>query len=118
MVDKKQNRLRRGKRTRMKIRELGVPSLLVHKTSRHIYAQILSAEGDKVLAAVSTNQADIKADLDYTGNCAAAEKVGAAIAAKAKDLGIDQLAFDRAGYQYHGRVKALADAARLNGLKF
>lgn len=118
MIHKKQNRIRRGKRTRMHIRRLAMPSLVVHKTPRHMYAQILSAEGDRVLATVSTTQAAIKEGLTYTGNQAAAEKVGAGIAVKAKELGIERIAFDRSGFHYHGRVKALADAARANGLEF
>lgn len=117
-MNKKQSRIRRGKRTRMKIREMAVPSLVVHKTPRHIYAQIVSAKGDRVLATVSTLQTDIRTGLNYTGNQSAAEKVGAEIASKAKALGISRLAFDRSGFQYHGRVKALADAARANGLEF
>lgn len=117
-MDKKETRLRRARRTRAKIRELGVYRLCVSKTPQHIYAQILSPAGDKVLAAASTVEAGMKKGLGHTGNVAAAVAVGKAIAAKAKAAGIEQVAFDRAGFKYHGRIKALADAARENGLQF
>lgn len=117
-MDKKESRLRRARRTRAKIRELGVYRLCVSKTPRHIYAQILSPAGDKVLAAASTVEATVKKSLGHTGNVAAAAAIGKAIAAKAKAAGIEQVAFDRAGFKYHGRIKALADAARENGLQF
>lgn len=118
MNQKKISRVRRGKRTRLNIRESGKISLLVNKTSRHIYAQIISSEGDKVLACVSTLHADIKNSVKCTGNIAAAVKVGIAIAEKAKALGLAEIAFDRNGFRFHGRVKALAEAAREAGLKF
>jgi large subunit ribosomal protein L18 len=116
-MDKKQNRLRRARRTRAKIRELGVPRLSVHRTAQHIYAQVIAADGGTVLASASTMQADVRKSLKGTGNVAAAEAVGKAIAEKAKLAGIEQVAFDRSGFRYHGRVKALADAAREQGLR-
>ena len=117
-LDSKENRLRRSRRTRAKIRELGVQRLTVHRTPRHIYAQIIDASGDKVLAAASTVQKDLRAGLGNTGNCEAAAAVGKAIAEKAQKAGVESVAFDRSGFRYHGRVKALADAAREAGLKF
>lgn len=118
MNQKKINRIRRGKRTRFNIRESGKVSLVINKTPRHIYAQIISGEGDKVLAAASTLQADIKNSVKSTGNVDAAAKVGTAIAEKAKAIGVVDIAFDRNGFRFHGRVKALAEAAREAGLKF
>jgi large subunit ribosomal protein L18 len=116
-MDKKQNRLRRARRTRAKIRELGVPRLSVHRTSQHIYAQVIAADGGTVIVSASTMQADVRKSLKGTGNVAAAQAVGKAIAEKAKSAGIEQVAFDRSGFRYHGRVKALADAAREQGLR-
>ncbi len=116
MKDKKVARLRRAKRTRLKIRELGEVRLCVHRTPRHIYAQVISASGDQVLASASTVETDLRADA--TGNADAATKVGQIIAQRAKEAGIERVAFDRSGFKYHGRVKALADAARENGLEF
>ncbi|SOC22040.1 50S ribosomal protein L18 [Alloalcanivorax xenomutans] len=116
MMDKKVARLRRAKRTRLKIRELGELRLSVHRTPRHIYAQIVSSAGDRVLASASTVEKDLRAGA--TGNSEAAAKVGELIAQRAKEAGIESVAFDRSGFRYHGRVKALADAARENGLKF
>lgn len=118
MNQKKISRVRRGKRTRLNIRESGKVSLVVSKTPRHIYAQIISSDGDKVLACASTVQADIKNGVKYTGNIDAAAKVGTAIAEKAKAIGVEDVAFDRNGFRFHGRVKALAEAAREAGLKF
>ena len=117
-MDKKSTRLRRSRRTRAKIRELRVPRLTVHRTPRHIYAQVIDGENEKVLAAVSTVQADVKSKLKYSGNSDAAAAVGQAIAEKAKAAGVSKVAFDRSGFKYHGRVKALADAAREAGLEF
>ena len=111
-------RLRRAKSTRAHIRELGVPRLSVLRTGQHIYAQLFTADGSKVLAAASTTQADIKDGLKNGKNADAATKVGRAIAEKAKAAGIEKIAFDRSGYRYHGRIKALADAAREGGLQF
>ncbi|MBU6952902.1 MULTISPECIES: 50S ribosomal protein L18 [unclassified Hahella] len=116
MSDKKISRLRRAKKTRYKIRELGVDRLSINRTPRHIYAQIISADGSKVLATASTLDKDLRAGT--TGNVEAAGKVGAMIAERAKAAGITKVAFDRSGFKYHGRVKALADAARENGLEF
>ena len=116
MHQKKTSRIRRAKRGRMKIRELGATRLSVTRTPRHIYAQVTSADGGTVLAQASTLDADLKGS--STGNTDAATKVGALIAERAKNAGVTQVAFDRSGYKYHGRVKALADAAREGGLEF
>jgi large subunit ribosomal protein L18 len=117
-LDKKQNRLRRAKKARAKIRELAVNRLSIHRTPRHIYAQVIAPDGGTVLAAASTIEPDVRKGTKSTGNVEAAAIVGARIAEKAKAAGIDTVAFDRAGFRYHGRVKALADAAREAGLKF
>jgi len=117
-VDKKETRLRRGRRTRAKIKELAAFRLSVHRTPRHIYAQVISSDGTQTLASSSTLDKDIKAAISSTGNIDAATAVGKAIAEKAKTAGISSVAFDRSGFRYHGRVKALADAARENGLVF
>jgi large subunit ribosomal protein L18 len=117
MQGKNAQRLRRAARARAKIRELKALRLSVHRTSQHIYAQIFDVDS-KVLAVASTVQKDVRGDLKGTGNIAAAAAVGKAIAEKAKAAGITQVAFDRSGYKYHGRIKALADAARENGLEF
>ena len=117
-MDKKTARLRRAKSTRSRIRELGVPRLSVLRTGQHLYAQLFSADGSKVLAAASTTQADVREGLKNGKNVEAAAKVGQAIAQKARAAGIERVAFDRSGYRYHGRVKALADAAREGGLQF
>jgi large subunit ribosomal protein L18 len=116
-LDKKNSRLRRAKRSRSKICQLGAARLSVHRTPRHMYAQIISADG-KVLANATTLQKDISSGLKYTGNVEAAVAVGKAIGERAAANGITEVAFDRSGFQYHGRVKALADAAREAGLKF
>ncbi|CDI01967.1 MAG: 50S ribosomal protein L18 [Candidatus Competibacter denitrificans] len=119
-ADKKTVRLRRGLRARHKIRELGVHRLCVYRTPSHIYAQIIlpAPSGDQTLAAASTLEPALRQTLKSTGNIAAAKLVGKAIAEKAKAIGIAKVAFDRSGFMYHGRVKALADAARENGLEF
>ncbi len=117
-MDKKSSRLRRSRRARAKIAELGVDRLSVHRTPRHTYAQVFSGETGKVVAAASTLSADVKKAVKYSGNVDAAAVVGKIIAEKAKAAGIESVAFDRSGYKYHGRVKALADSARENGLKF
>ncbi len=117
-MDKKAIRLRRARRTRAKIRELAVPRLTVHRTPRHIYAQVIAPNGSEVIAAASTVQADVKKELKSTGNAEAAAVVGKLIAEKAKAAGVTEVAFDRSGFKYHGRVKALADAAREAGLQF
>jgi large subunit ribosomal protein L18 len=118
MLDKNEARLRRARQTRLKIREIGAIRLTVYRTNSHIYAQIMSAGGEKVLATASTAEKEVRAQLKNGGNRKAAEVVGARIAQKAKQAGIEKVAFDRGGYRYHGRVKALADAARAGGLKF
>src|SRR5262245_46648510 len=118
MSDKKVQRLRRASRARHKIRELRVARLSVHRTAQHIYAQILAADGGHVIATASTVQENVRAGLKGTGNVEAAKAVGKAIAERAKEKGIETVAFDRSGFKYHGRVKALADAAREHGLKF
>jgi len=117
-LDKKQNRLRRARKGRAKMRELDVNRLSVHRTPRHIYAQIIGADGGTVLAAASTVESEVRKGVKNGGNVEAASIVGARIAEKAKAAGIDSVAFDRSGFRYHGRVKALADAAREAGLKF
>jgi large subunit ribosomal protein L18 len=111
-------RLRRAKQTRLKIRDAGAVRLTVHRTNGHIYAQLTSAQGDKVIATASSLEKDVRGKLKSGGNKQAAELIGQRIAQKAKEKGIESVAFDRAGYKYHGRVKALADAARASGLKF
>lgn len=116
MKDKKVTRLRRARRGRMKMRELGATRLSVHRTPRHIYAQVISPAGDQVLATASTLEKDLRGGA--TGNVDAAAKVGALIAERAKSAGISKVAFDRSGFKYHGRVKALAEAAREGGLEF
>jgi large subunit ribosomal protein L18 len=118
MRDKNEARVRRARQTRLKIREIGAVRLTVHRTNSHIYAQLTSSVGDRVLASASTLEKEVRAQLKNGGNRKAAEAVGARIAQKAKQAGIDSVAFDRAGYRYHGRVKALAEAARAGGLKF
>jgi large subunit ribosomal protein L18 len=117
-MEKKIARLRRAKSTRAHIRNLGVPRLSVLRTGQHVYAQLFTADGSKVLAAASTTQAEVREGLKNGKNSDAAAKVGRAIAEKAIAAGIEKIAFDRSGYRYHGRIKALADAAREGGLKF
>ena len=116
MFDKNQERLRRARQTRAKIAELNAVRLTVHRTNSHIYAQVIDASGSKVLASASTVEKDI--GLKYGGNVKAAAEVGKRIAERAKKAGVEKVAFDRAGYKFHGRVKALAGAAREAGLKF
>ncbi len=117
-ISKKERRQRRAKRTRAKIRELALAHLSVHRTPRHIYAQLFDARGARVLAAASTVQKDVAQGLKATGNIEAARAVGRSIAERARAVGIERVAFDRAGFRYHGRVKALAEAAREAGLQF
>ena len=117
-MDKKSTRLRRARRTRARIRELAVPRLTVHRTPRHIYAQVIAPDGGTVIAAASTVQDDVRKALEGAGNVAAAALVGRTIAERAKAAGVTRVAFDRSGFLYHGRVKALADAAREGGLEF
>ena len=115
---KKSRRLRRALKTRARIRSLGVARLTVHRTPQHIYAQLTDAEGGKVIAAASTVQETVRQGLKRTGNVEAAKAVGRVIAERAKAAGVSKVAFDRSGFQFHGRVKALADAAREAGLEF
>ena len=117
-MDKRESRIRRGKRARLKMRDLRVNRLSVHRTSQHIYAQVVTADGSQVLAAASTLDKDLRASLDYTGNISAATAVGKLIAQRALAKGIEAVAFDRSGFKYHGRIKALAEGAREAGLKF
>lgn len=117
-MDKKISRLRRAKKARAKIRELGIHRLCIHRTPRHIYAQVIAPAGAQVVASASTLDADVKGSLQGTGNIVAATLVGKMIAEKARVAGITKIAFDRSGFKYHGRVKALADAAREHGLEF
>jgi large subunit ribosomal protein L18 len=117
-LDKKQNRLRRARKVRAKISELEVHRLSVHRTPRHIYAQVIGPDGGTVLVSASTLEAEVRKGVKSGGNVEAASIVGARIAEKAKAAGVDTVAFDRSGFRYHGRVKALADAAREAGLKF
>lgn len=116
MADKKTSRLRRAKKARAKIRELNMQRLCVHRTPRHIYAQVIDINSDRVLVSASTLDKELRDKA--TGNVAAAAAVGQLIGARAKEAGIGQVAFDRSGFKYHGRVKALADAAREAGLEF
>ncbi|MBB6342521.1 MAG: 50S ribosomal protein L18 [Pseudomonas sp.] len=116
MSVKKETRLRRARKARLKMRELEAVRLCVYRSSQHIYAQVLSADGAKVLASASTLDKELRDGA--TGNVDAAKKVGQLVAERAKAAGITQVAFDRSGFKYHGRVKALADAAREGGLEF
>lgn len=116
MSDKKLSRLRRARRARAKIRELSITRLSIHRTPRHIYAQLIAEDGSRVLASASTLDKDLRSG--KTGNADAAKAVGSLIAERAKAAGITQVAFDRSGFKYHGRIKALADAAREGGLEF
>lgn len=115
-MTKKQARLRRARRARAKIRDLGVHRLSVHRTPRHIYAQVVGFEGT-VVAAVSTLDAQVREEVRYGGNVAAAKVVGRVIAERAKGAGVSRVAFDRAGFKFHGRVRALAEAAREHGME-
>lgn len=116
MDDKKQSRLRRSRKTRAKIYELRIVRLTVHRTNNHIYAQVVNA--GKVAATASTLEPEVRKKVKYGGNVKAASVIGKRIAEKARKQGIESVAFDRSGFKYHGRVRALADAARENGLKF
>jgi len=117
-MNKKDARIRRSRKTRLRISEQRATRLVVSRSNCHIYAQIVAPSGDKILTSASTLEGDVRKDLKNGGNKAAAAVVGKRIAEKAKKLGIDAVAFDRSGFKYHGRVKALADAAREGGLKF
>jgi large subunit ribosomal protein L18 len=118
-MDKKSARLRRARRARAKIRELGVHRLSVHRTPRHIYAQVIAPDGSRVVASASTVDKEVRTRIEGSaGNATAASVVGEVVAERCKASGVDRVAFDRSGFRYHGRVKALADAARENGLQF
>lgn len=116
MNAKKASRIRRASKNRAKIRQLGTHRLCVHRTPRHIYAQVISPDGSQILASASTVDKTLRQGA--TGNVEAAAKVGELIAERAKKAGVESVAFDRSGFRYHGRVKALADAARSGGLQF
>jgi large subunit ribosomal protein L18 len=118
IASKKERRLRRAVKGRAHIRDLGVARLTVHRTPNHIYAQVIEAAGARVIAAASTLQKDVREGLKTTGNVAAARAVGRAIATRAKAAGVSRVAFDRSGFQFHGRIRALAEAAREAGLEF
>ncbi|PID33680.1 MAG: 50S ribosomal protein L18 [Thiotrichales bacterium] len=117
-MNKREARIRRGKRARMKMRELGVTRLSVYRSSRHIYAQIISGDENRVIASASTAEKAVRDELSYTGNSDAATVIGKLVAERAKEKGVKSVAFDRSGFKYHGRVKALAEAAREAGLQF
>jgi len=117
-MNKKEARVRRARKTRIRIAEQRATRLVVGRSNSHIYAQIVAPSGDKVLVSASTLEADVRKDLKNGGNKAAAAMIGKRIAERAKAAGIEAVAFDRAGFRFHGRVKALADAAREGGLKF
>jgi large subunit ribosomal protein L18 len=117
-MEKKESRLRRARKTRATIRQLGRPRLCIHRTARHIYAQIIDGSGDRVLVSASTLDRELRKNMGATGNAAAAAEIGRAVAERARAAGIESVAFDRSGFKYHGRVKALADAARESGLEF
>ena len=116
MRDNKLARQRRARRARMKIRELGGVRLSIHRTPRHIYAQVIASSGDQVLASASTLEKDLRSGA--TGNAEAARAVGELVAKRAKEAGVEKVSFDRSGFKYHGRVKAFADGAREAGLEF
>ena len=121
MLSKKQQRLRRARQTRIRIATQGAIRLTVNRTNLHIYASLISGDGGKVLATASTAEAEVRSALGASGkggNVAAAQLVGRRVAEKARAAGVEKVAFDRAGFAYHGRVKALADAAREAGLQF
>jgi large subunit ribosomal protein L18 len=118
-MDKKSSRIRRARRARAKIRELGMHRLTVHRTPQHIYAQVIAPNGCDVIAAASTVDKTVAGDIQgHRGNAGAAAVVGRFIAQRAQEKGVERVAFDRSGFRYHGRVKALADAAREAGLEF
>ena len=118
MRDKKTSRIRRGRKTRSRITRDRATRMNIFRTPRHIYAQVIDASGSRVLASASTLEAEVRADINHGGNIAAAVLVGKRIAEKALAAGVETVAFDRSGFRYHGRVKALAEAAREGGLKF
>jgi len=117
-MDKKSARLRRARRTRARIKNIGISRFCVHKTPQHIYAQVISANGGETLVSMSTLDKAFKEKSQYGGNIQAATEIGKLIAERAKSAGITKVAFDRSGFKYHGRIKALADSAREHGLEF
>lgn len=117
-MSKKTDRLRRARKTRARIKQQGINRLSVHKTSRHVYAQVIAPCGSQVLASASSLDKEIKGQIKYSGNVEAAAIVGKALAERAKKAGVSNVAFDRSGFKYHGRIKALADAAREQGMEF
>ena len=117
-MEKKVKRLRRGRATRAQIRKLGVTRLCIHRTPQHTYAQVIDASGGRVLAAASTLEKALAEQLGHTGNVDAARLIGRVVAERAQQAGVLKVAFDRSGFMFHGRVKALADAAREAGLQF
>jgi len=117
-MNKKLARLRRARRTRAIINRLGMARLSVHKTPQHIYAQVIAPNGSQVLTSASSLDKTSRSEINYGGNVSAATHVGKTIAERAKSIGVTKVAFDRSGFKYHGRVKALAEAARKNGLQF
>ena len=117
-MNKKASRLKRATKSRSKIAKLSIPRLTVFRTSKHIYAQVIDQTGSTVIASASTLNKEIKSEVDYSGNVDAAAAVGRIIAEKAKAKGVERVAFDRSGFKYHGRVKALAESARESGLQF
>lgn len=118
MENKFKSRTRRARKTRGKIKQLGVYRLCIYRTPRHIYAQVIAPTGAEVVTSASTVEPGLKKELKVTGNKDAAAMVGKTIAERAREKGVSKIAFDRSGYKYHGRIKALADAARENGLEF
>ena len=117
-MSKKIDRIRRATKTRAKIKQLGVNRLCVYKTPRHVYAQVIAPNGSQVLASSSSLDKEVKCQVKYSGNIDAAITVGKILAERAKKVGISKVAFDRSGFKYHGRIKALADAAREQGMEF
>ena len=118
MLNLKEKRIRRSQKTRKKIKELGAVRLSVHRSNLHIYAQLIDDKNKKIITSASTLESEVRNEISSGSNITAAAYIGKRIAEKGKKCGITQIAFDRAGYKYHGRVKALAEAARENGLKF
>ena len=117
-MNKKQSRLRRARKIRANIRNQAIERLCIFRTPRHVYAQVIDVSGSKVIASASTLDKDVKSQVKYSGNAEAASVVGKLVAERAKAAGVNRVAFDRSGFQYHGRVKALAEAARENGMEF
>ncbi len=117
-MNRPNSRLRRARKSRSKIAELKMHRLCIHRTPRHIYAQVIAPQGSETIVSASSLETDVRGAVKYTGNVEAAKAVGKIVAERAKDKGVDSVAFDRSGFKYHGRVKALADAAREAGLNF